>query len=31
MLARQCEALNLQWPTPPLPFGLEELEQAVLA
>ena len=27
LLARQFEALDLQWPTPPLPFSLAELEQ----
>lgn len=26
LLARQLAALNLQWPVPPLPFGLEALE-----
>ncbi len=27
LLARQFEALDLHWPTPPLPFSLAELEQ----
>ena len=28
LLARQFEALNLQWPQPALPFSLADLEQA---
>lgn len=28
LVARECERLDQHWPTPPLPFGLDELERA---